>query len=181
MIVLLSLACFLGVVDVRPQSDPPSEYQIKAAFLYNFAKFANWPPVAFADSQAPFVFGIVGADPFQGELTSLLSEKSLDGRRFVVRRFRRSEDLRQCHLLFISPSEKKFLAQILSSLDGASVLTVADIPGFTRSGGMIGFVIIDNRVRLEINAQAAERSHIKISSRLLALARIVNGPGAASN
>ena len=156
-----------------PQSESPSEYLVKAAFLYNFAKFVEWPPDAFPDPTSPFIFGIVGDDPFDDELNAMISEKSLSGRRFVVRRFRRGEDLRHCHVLFISASEKKFLKLILESVRGSSVLTVADADGFARQGGMIGFVLQESRVRLEVNPQVAGRSRLKISSKLLALARIV--------
>jgi len=174
---LFTLAVFASEPLAWAQSDSPSEYQVKAAFLYNFAKFVEWPADAFPDSTSPFVFGIVGDDPFEGELTGMISEKSLNGRRVVVRRFRRGEDLRQCHVLFISSSEKKFLTLILESVRGSSVLTVADTDGFARQGGIIGLVLEENRVRLEINPQAAEHSHLKISSKLLALARIVGEPG----
>lgn len=156
-----------------PQSESPSEYLVKAAFLYNFAKFVEWPPDAFPDPTSPFIFGIVGDDPFDDELNAMISEKSLSGRRFVVRRFHRGEDLRHCHVLFISASEKKFLKLILESVRGSSVLTVADADGFARQGGMIGFVLQESRVRLEVNPQVAGRSRLKISSKLLALARIV--------
>ena len=172
-----SLVCAVGAPLAWPQSESHSEYQVKAAFLYNFAKFVEWPSDAFPDPKSPFVFGIVGDDPFDGELNGMISEKSLSGRRFVVHRFRRGEDLRQCHVLFISSSEKKFLTQILDSVRGSSILTVADTDGFARQGGIIGLVLEENRVRLEINPRVAERSHLKISSKLLALARIVGEPG----
>ena len=178
---LFILAAFAREPLAWAQSDSPSEYQVKAAFLYNFAKFVEWPSIAFPDSGSPFVFGIVGDDPFEGQLTTMLLEKSLSGRRFVVRRFRRDEDLRQCHVLFISSSEKKFLTLILGSVRGSSVLTVADTDGFARQGGIIGLVLEENRVRLEVNPQLAERSHLKISSKLLALARIVGENGVKSN
>ena len=170
-----------GALLAWPQSDSPSEYQVKAAFLYNFVKFVEWPAEAFPDPHPPFIFGIVGDDPFESELISLISEKNLGGRRFLVRRFRRNEDLRQCHILFISLSEKKYLSQILDSLKGSSILTVSDAEGFTRSGGMIGFVLEENRVRLEISPKIAGRSQLKISSKLLALARIVDEDRAGSN
>ena len=181
MFFLFTLAVFASERLAWAQSDSPSEYQVKAAFLYNFAKFVEWPLDAFPDPNSPIIFGIVGDDPFDGELNAMISEKSLSGRRFVVRRFRRGEDLRHCHVLFISASEKKFLKLILVSVRGSSILTVADADGFTRQGGMIGFVLEENRVRFEINPLAAERSQLKISSRLLALARIVGENGVKSN
>ena len=181
MFFLFTLAVFVSEPLAWAQSDSPSEYQVKAAFLYNFAKFVEWPADAFPDTNSPIIFGIVGDDPFEGELAGMIAQKSLSGRKFVVRRFRRTEDLRQCHILFISVSERKFVPQILRSVHGSSILTVADTDGFVRQGGMIGLVLVENRVRLEVNPQLAERSHLKISSKLLALARIVGESGVKSN
>ena len=181
VLFFFTLAVFASEPLAWAQADSPSEYQVKAAFLYNFAKFVEWPLDAFPDPNSPIIFGIVGDDPFEGELTGMIAQKSLSGRKFVVRRFRRTEDLRQCHILFISLSERKFLPQILRSVQGSSILTVADTDGFVRQGGMIGLVLVENRVRLEVNPQLAERSHLKISSKLLALARIVGESGVKSN
>ena len=157
----------------QPQSEPLTEYQIKAAFLYNLAKFVEWPGDPLSDSQAPIVLGIVGEDPFGKALDAVILGKTVNGRGLVVRRLGRGGDLRTCRILFISSSEKRHLAQILESLKGSSVLTVGEADGFVQSGGVIQLLLEESRVRFEINPDAAARARLKISSKLLALARIV--------
>ena len=149
-----------------------SEYELKAAILYNFAKFVEWPAAAFPDESAPIVFGVVGDDPFNGSLDSV-GGKSANGRQVAIRRLSVSEDLRSCHMLFVSSSEKKHLAQIVARVDGASVLTVGEMDGFASNGGMIRLTMEDNKVRFEINAGTARRDRLKISSKLLSLAKRV--------
>jgi hypothetical protein len=151
--------------------DSPSQYQVKAAYLFNFLKFVQWPEDAFQDSLAPIVIGIVGDDPFGEALPQVVVGKTVQGRDLVIRKFHDGEDLRGSHILFISASEKKRLPQLLASLRGSSVLTVGDMDHFVESGGMIQFLIEDSRVRFAIDAGAATRSRLKISAKLLTLAR----------
>lgn len=173
--LLLVAACSLmcAVQQAWAQSEQLTEYEIKAAFLYNFTKFIEWPPDAFANSGAPIVLGIVGQDPFGDSLVQMVAGKTLNGRGLVVKRVKEGHELRSCHILFVSSSEKKRLTQILESLKGSSVLTVGEMSRFGQSGGAINFVLQENKVRLEINAEAAARARLKISSKLLAVARIV--------
>src|SRR6185503_1902006 len=112
-----------------------SEYELKAAFIYNFAKFVEWPVEAFPDKGAPIVVGVVGDDPFNGSLDSVVG-KSANGRQVAIRRLSASQDLRSCHMLFVSSSEWKRLGEIVASVDGASVLTVGEMEGFASNGGM---------------------------------------------
>ena len=149
-----------------------SEYELKAAFLYNFAKFVEWPAGTFPDETAPIVVGVVGDDPFNGSLDSV-GGKSANGRQVAIRRLSASQDLRSCHMLFVSSSERKRLPQIVAIIDGASVLTVGEMEGFASNGGMIRLTMEDNRVRFEINAGTARRARLKISSKLLSLAKRV--------
>ena len=149
-----------------------SEYELKAAFLYNFAKFVEWPVGAFSDQGAPIVVGVVGDDPFNGSLDSVVG-KSANGRQVAIRRLSASQDLRSCHMLFVSSSERKRLGEIVASVDGASVLTVGEMEGFASNGGMITLTMEDNKVRFEINAGMARRARLKISSKLLSLAKRV--------
>ena len=153
--------------------DSPSEYQVKAAYLFNFLKFVQWPADAFQDSLAPIMIGIVGDDPFGEALPQVVVGKTVQGRDLVIRKYHVGEDLRGSHILFISASEKKRLPQVLASLQGSSVLTVADMDHFVESGGMIQFLIEDSRVRFAIDVGAANRARVKISSKLLSLARTV--------
>src|SRR5713226_7814848 len=127
--------------------DTLSEYQIKAAYLFNFLKFVEYPNESFADPLAPIVIGVVGEDPFGSALPQVIIGKTVQGRDLVIRKYHSGEDLRGAHILFISPSEKKRQPMILSSLRGSSVLTVADTEGFLDAGGMIQFLNENDRVR----------------------------------
>ncbi len=171
---LLVIAALLAGSDPRARAQaPPTEYEIKAAFLYNFAKFVDWPVDKFADPQAPVVLGIVGDDPFGAALDAMVLGKSVNGRAFQVKRLKPGPDLRSCHIVFVPASGKKHLPEILASLRGSSVLTVGETDWFVRSGGAVNFLLEDNKVRFEINVDAVARARLKISSKLLALARSV--------
>lgn len=154
-----------------------SEYQIKAAYLFNFLKFVEWPEDAFADPLAPIVIGIAGEDPFGSALPNVIIGKTVQGRDLVIRKYRVGEDLRSAHILFISISEKKRIPQLLAGLRGSSVLTVADSTDFLVEGGMIQLYYEDNRIRFAIDVDATDRAKLKISSKLLSLARVVGGSG----
>jgi hypothetical protein len=145
----------------------PREYQIKAVFLFNFAQFVEWPQAAFADARSPFVVAILGDDPFGTALEETVRGERLNGRSLAVIRSSRIEDIVGCHILFISRSEAGRLEEILSALKGRSILTVSDIEGFSRQGGMIQFVTENNKVRLRINNDAARSAGLTISSKLL--------------
>ena len=150
-----------------------SEYQVKAAYLFNFLKFVQWPEDAFQDLLAPIVIGIVGDDPVGGALPYVVAGKTVQGRDLVIRKYHAGEDLRGCHILFISASEKKRLPQLLASLHGSGVLTVAYMDHFVESGGMVQFLIEESRVRITIGIDATSQARLKISSKLLSLARTV--------
>jgi hypothetical protein len=152
---------------------PLNEYQVKAAFLFNFAKFVEWPAGALAPGPAPIAIGIVGQDPFGSMIEDVTRSERVNGREIVVRRLDAGDDLRSQHILFISESERHRWTEIFASLEGASVLTVGDVEGFTQAGGVIRLTNDDRRIALEISLGAADRAFLKISSRLLSLARIV--------
>jgi len=158
---------------------PPShsEYEVKAAFLYNFAKFVEWPAEAFLDGNEPILVCIVGRDPFGDILNQTLLGKTVNGKPVIIQRGGITQDMRFCHIVFISSSERKRLAQIMQRLNGASVLTVSEIEGFAELGGIINFTLEGNKVRFEINVTSAERARLRISSKLLALAKAIwSGP-----
>jgi len=148
----------------------PTEYQIKAAFIFNFARFVEWPPQAFNGSKAPFVIGILGENPFHDDLEQTVRDKTIDDHPMVVKEFRSPTDATNCHILFISTSEKPRLAQILKGLRGASVLTVGEMDRFAESGGMINFIVQGTKIRFKINNEVATSAGLKISSKLLNLA-----------
>jgi hypothetical protein len=159
--------------EARAQGAALGEYRVKAAFLYNFAKFVEWPEGAFADAGAPLVIGILGEDPFEDALDGVIRGKTASGRALAVKRSKDLQGVGACHILFISSSERKRIEQIVEGLQGASVLTVGETEAFTRLGGVVGFVVEEGRVRFEINADSAERARLRVSSKLLALARVV--------
>jgi hypothetical protein len=153
----------------------PSEYEVKAVFLHTFAQFTEWPAEAFATPSAPLIIGIVGEDPFGRILDDALKEEPIHGRTTVVRRMERGERLRSCHVVFVSSSERRQLPQILADIKGANVLTVSEIDRFGYFGGIITLSMEGPRVRFEINLKAAEEARLKISSKLLKLAKITGG------
>src|SRR5258706_5141194 len=173
--VLLFLAA--GWVAVAPdaaRADAAKEYQVKAACLLNFAQFIEWPATSFADSGTPITVGVLGDDPFGQALEQTFQDETVQGRKLVVKRSRQIEDLKTCHLVFIGSSEKDHLAETMAGLNDAHIVTVSEMRGFASRGGIVNFYIENNKVRLEINADAAQRSGLKISSQLLKRAKIVN-------
>jgi hypothetical protein len=153
-----------------------SESDVKAAFLYNFTKFVDWPPAAFASGDSPFRLCVFGQDPFGRGLDDLVRGETVNSRRLVVERPDRIQDLRSCHLLFVSRSERARTEEILDSLRGTSVLTVGESDGFLDKGGLINFVRSGTKIRFEIRERPATPEAPKISSKLMRLA--VNSPGA---
>ena len=161
-----------AAAETETETETSREYLIKAAFLYNFAKFTEWPAGSFPDSAAPLDVCVFGEDPFGGALESIAG-KTIRGRRVAVHRVASIEAGAACHLLFISASEATRLAGILESLRGRPVLTIAEMPGFARSGGIINLKTNpDDRIRFEINAGIAKRVGLRLSSKLLNLAEI---------
>lgn len=151
-----------------------SESEVKAAFILNFAQFSKWPPKAFADSDAPLSVAIFGDDSLGGALEKVCRGQNVGGHKVIIKRTRRLEDLKNCHLVFVSKSESGRLDEILSSVQGASVLTVGESERFARKGGAIGFVMDGDKVRFEINPGAAQRGGVEVSSRLLKLGKVVS-------
>ena len=157
------------------ESPTAGEYQVKAAFLYNFAKFVEWPPSTFPDASAPLRICVFGPDPFGQELRTITNEKTVKGRRLQVDQVVDMQLARTCQILFIAASEKSQLKRIFEDLRGTFVLTVGDTKGFADCGGVINFVLENNRVQFEVNRKAAEQAGLKISSKLLSVAKLVIG------
>jgi hypothetical protein len=174
MVILPSL----GLEALAQGSSASSEYLIKAGFIYNFANLVQWPANAFAQADSPIVIGILGEDPFGTVLDRVLEGKKVNGRIFLVKRLKSVPDLRECHIVFVSSSEMAHSAEALRLVRGMPILTIGEIPGFAKRGGIINLVLEDNKVHFEVNVEAAKEADLNISSRLLALARIVQEPGA---
>jgi hypothetical protein len=174
------LGVLLCLLAATAQAQSATEYQVKAAFLFNFARFVEWPADAFPSADSALQICVLGQDPFGRDFEQVIVDKTVNGHRIEVAHPDGIPQARACQILFISASEKAHLPSILQGLKGASVLIVGDIPGFATAGGIINFVLDDGRVRFEINLKAAELAHLKISARLLTVAKVVlNGePGA---
>jgi hypothetical protein len=165
-----------SAADSGPQAPISAENQVKAVFLFNFAQFLAWPQGAFANAQSPIVIGVLGEDPFGSYLDRVVRGEKIGNRSLVVRRYRNAEDVANCDILFISRSEAGNLDAIIARLKGRSLLTVGDLEGFTRQGGMVGFTTVNGKIRLTINLAAAKAADLTISSKLLAHATI-ESPG----
>jgi len=172
----VSLSWAPGALAQDRDSSNSSEYLIKAGFIFNFAKFVDWPPTTFAQPDSPIVIGILGTDPFGAIIDQIVQDKKIGGRGFVVKRLKWGtdlKDLKECKILFVGASERVHIDELVQIVRGLPVLTVGETPGFAEHGGVIRFVLEDNRVRFEVNVEAARQAGLTISSRLLTLARII--------
>lgn len=170
----LILAIILGFSVPGASSGPPiEEYQLKAAFLFNIAKFVEWPADKFHGAKDPIVLCVLGANPFGDTLEQAAHGISIEDRKFVVRSISDQKQTGSCHILFISSSERKRLRAVLAEIASSGILTVGDIEGFAAEGGVVNLKLEGDKVRIGINVEAAEHEKIRISSKLLSLAQIV--------
>jgi hypothetical protein len=157
------------------QAARPNEYQVQAAYLYNFGKFVKWPALSPANQSGAFTICVLGQDPFGSVLESTLAGQKVDGKPVVVRRLTRAQDAAACHILSLNAAQRD-LKGTLAAIDDSSVLTVSDMQDFSKRGGMIQFVLDGDRVRFEINLESAEKSHLVFPSELLKVATAVRRP-----
>ena len=170
-VALLTLAACIGCIHAEaPVAD---EYPVKAAFLFNFAKFVEWPTDAFKGPEDPIAICVLGQNPFGGALEDVVRNKIVANRGFQVRDVANAQQASKCQIVFVTASERKRFRSLMEDLKGHSILTVGEADDFTASGGVINFKLKDARVRIEIDAGAAERAKLHISSKLLSLAEIV--------
>jgi hypothetical protein len=157
-------------------ADPESltEYQIKAGFFFNFTRFVEWPEDAFATPTSPIFACVVGETPLTDLLTGVALGKVVNGRAVSITRVKPTDDFRDCNLLFVSEAEERRTGEILARLRKTHTLTVGESPGFPRAGGMINFSIQDNKVKLEMNLDAATRAGLKVNSKLIAVSHLVS-------
>ena len=178
---LFAILILCGVCAAKPQrifgQRASAEYEVKAAYLYNFAKFVEWPAKAFPSDKSPIVLCVFGKDPFSGELETTVLGKTMEGRAFETRHTNRVEELHVCQMVFVSDGEAKHIAEILAVVKDAPVLLVGESPKFAEDGGEIGFVLQDGKVHFAVNVDAVERAHLRVSSKLLSLAKIVHDDG----
>ena len=159
-----------GPPQLKAQDPKPTEYQVKAVYLFNFARFVAWPGRIAAAGREPFNVCVLGQDPFGPSLDATVSGETIDGVHVAVKRISQPPEAMSCRVLFISSSEDGHLKEILTALDKRSVVTVSDIPWFARSGGMIQFLLEGNRVRFEVNVAALDHAGLSLSSEVLKLA-----------
>ncbi|HET6219654.1 MAG TPA: YfiR family protein [Acidobacteriaceae bacterium] len=150
----------------------PTRYQVEATYLYNFSQFVVWPASAAAGVNS-FNICVLGQDPFGPALANIFADETVAGKSVAARRISTPQEAANCRVLFISSSESGRLKEILTILQGASVLTVSDLPEFTRRGGMVQFLLVEDRVRFEVNLAAAERANLTLSSELLKVATTI--------
>lgn len=167
---LLALAASVG--HIHAEGPVADEYPVKAAFIFNFAKFVEWPAVAFKGPEDPFAICVLGQNPFGTALEDVVRNKTVADRGFVVREVLNAQQASKCHIVFVTASERKRFHSILEELKGHSILTVGEAEDFVANGGVINFKLKDARVRIEIDTGAAERAKLRISSKLLSLAEI---------
>jgi hypothetical protein len=171
MLTRLKFAILLGAVFILGLPGQIDEYQVKAFFLYNFARYVEWPTETFKAANDPIVICILGQNPFGGALEQAVAGKLLGARPFVVRQISETPP-GCCHILFVNSSERRRFRSMAGRLRGSAVLSVGETPGFTADGGIINFKLENGKVRFEIDIEAAGREHLRISSKLLSLAQI---------
>jgi hypothetical protein len=190
IIAVVFLLLFVGTQSLA-ESTSSREYEIKAAFLYNFLMFVDWPPEKMGDNSQPIIIGIIGDDPFENAFEPV-KDKQVNNRNVIVKRFKgleelkksseaerkqAIEDIKKCHLLYICKSEQRLLKEIIDLIKDSSVLTVGSMENFLELGGIINFVLEEDKVRFEINLTTARQAKVQIRSQLLRLAKRVIGEG----
>ncbi|HYO16683.1 MAG TPA: YfiR family protein [Thermoanaerobaculia bacterium] len=170
ILLVLLAAVLLAISSAGASTQTASEYDVKAAFLYNFTKFVEWPPTAFPAERSQLRVCILGGNPFGKSLEAVIEGEEVQGRRLTLLRVDVLHSPGLCHILFISRSERTRIPAILTAVQGSPVLTVSETDGFLEKGGTINFKVQEGKVRFEINPSAAERGGLKMSSKLLRLA-----------
>jgi len=155
------------------QSKESGEYQLKLAFLYNFAQFVQWPPDSFSSSGAPLTICVLGNNPFEGQIEQSLRGREVGGHPIELRRLNPQDDPHACQMIFVRAAETQSAARIFARARGSSILTVGETTGFAEKGGIINLAREENRLRFEVNIDTAAQTRLKISSKLLSLAKIV--------
>lgn len=175
LVIVAGAGMLVGAAAHQILASPASEYEVKAAYLYNFGRFVEWPQNIPSGQTNEFTICVLGRDPFGLALDATISGEKIDGKNVVARRISKVGEAAACRVLFISSSENKQLREILSTIGKLSVLTVSDMPQFVQQGGMVQFVLVENRVRFEINLEVTRQAGLNLSSELLKVATEVRG------
>jgi YfiR/HmsC-like len=173
VIALVAMGAIFGPLGMSAQKSKPREFEVKATYLYNFARFVEWPTTAAAAKSDSFAICVLGQDPFGPALDAIVAGETIGGKAVLVKRVLKPQEAVSCGVLYISSSEETRLREVLAGLDKAAVLTVSDIPQFSQRGGMIQFVQESNKIRFEVNLASAEGAGLTLSSELLKVAVLV--------
>ena len=168
------LLLVFGIFSSSSQTTSNREYQVKAAFLFNFTQFVEWPADAFPGSETPMIIGVLGEDPFGNYLEETVAGEKVDGHPLVIQHYKNIADIKTCHILFINQAETIKPEQAVINLKGKSILTVSDENNFIKEGGMIRFITKNNKIQVQINPEAAREASLVISSKLLKIAELVS-------
>ena len=175
--LVIVACCFL--MNARPLRGEPNDdtsYPVKLGFLYQLTLYVQWPSGSFKSATAPLVVCVIGHDPFDSDLEEEFENHTVEKHPVVIRRAKGIDNLGSCHVVFVPAPESKQSAKVIASLQGSPVLTVGETPGFAERGGLINFTVLQNRLHFEINLDAVRQTSLTISSRVLALAKIVRDP-----
>jgi hypothetical protein len=179
-LTVFALVCVLfGVPILHAQNPKPTDYDVKAAYLYNFGRFVEWPAQVSTSKNEHFTVCVLGQDPFGTSLDTTLAGETIGGRSIVAKRISSTEESDECRIIFLSPAVGDHLKKVFAELDKKAVLTVSDMPQFVQSGGMIQFVLEGKRVRFEVNLAATQRAGLTLSSELLKVATTVRKSSAS--
>ena len=171
--VMRAIGAAAVLLGSTPARTAPNEYQVKAVFLFNFARFVDWPAMTYVSANAPFAVCVYGDDPFGADLDAVVRGETVDGRPMVVKRLREARDLAQCQIVYIAGSADRELESIVAALDRRATLTVSDLEGAAQRGAMVRMLTVNGRIRLRVNVDAVRAAHLTMSSNLLRSAEIV--------
>lgn len=177
MPLLAAIVLMAAPGDAGGQPLTAGEDEVKAAFVYRFGSFVEWPPAAFPDDASPFEIAIAGSDEVAAHLKTLTEARTMNGRAVVVRRVERVEDVGRPHVLFVGRAARRAFASLVGSVAGSPVLVITEIENGVAQGSMIDLVVDAERVRFDVAPDAAAAQELKISSRVLAIARRVSKDG----
>jgi len=172
--ILIAAVMLCSSATRSPGAAPLKEYELKAAFLYNFTKFIEWPTNRFANANAPFVVAVAGNSSSTIELEKIATERKVNGRKLIIKTVKTPEDAKDAHVLFVSATEDSRFENWLAAAHGAGVLTIGESESFFKQGGIINFVLEGEKIRFDLNIDQAEAAGLKVSAQLQKLARNIN-------
>ncbi len=172
-IILITAFLLAGDMGLLAQEPSSRESQVKAVFLFNFTQFVDWPPKTFPEPDSPLIIGILGDDPFGSFLEQATTNEKINSHPLIIQHYKTVDEIKKCQILFINISNKDRLDLVFKALEGRSILTVSDSRNFIRQGGMVRFFTENDKIKFQINIEAAKAADLTISSKLLRLAEIV--------